>query len=1173
MLAGDRPRPRFNSTYRHSFHGESSSSSTHNTLTKPWKGANRQSFSAGGSSSLNQSSLSASMQQQTPARSRQRSSSTASTTASALASAAARGIVSPESSTLTKEKEFMTNVRILAMNNVLDSFALSSHARQGFYGKQLKIIGSAPSSPSSTGAELDIVIKIHVIENTWTTCPLLPSSTILHRWKVTLLDSPNHHLEGENIQDDFLDHGHSKDRKRSSWIHTTVERAETISPAPSPTYEKRAARPLSTSSLFSAYSGQNVAQQTHVAVISNALCFVANKSGDYLVNLSIHAPFVEGASNHGFLLSQIPKCRSNFIKFRIDTPTAEEDIDNNETKEHKEREDAFENISEGFEFRINPPVKTLDESHLNPESDEDAEFWLEVQELLVGRDEFVEKLTASGEFSDSHAQLQEQSTLDSSADGVSSKFEIAGCFSPSSSLYVSWMPQSAVNFVQDVEQEVNVRIAGLPDQTKSSTLLQHRKRKDPAVSLAVDHTDQDDDPIEHLEMEDGDLIISLEDTIKLNIQELGWKQPFVDLIIDPSDTQHRQISDVSLIEITGDSVEDYEPIFSENSEQIPSEFEITDKESTDHDRHLPTVYRVKFFTGTKGATVVHVRARVVQTVSVGYGKDISCNIPKIQVHGASLDKGWIHIHMSNDLVIQQYHNRNLESPPTDGHPVQDGSSSLAGHPPTSRFKYQSSDYQLSFIVHRYQAISRIARIEKIKAEIGVSGQQQPGFARVLLSNVVLPQQDDSYLRVYQLDGVEIWNILVDGKPCAKSTQFTDRKSGGQRTIMIPIPEEASESEHQVEISYGFNTVDRDQDEELDDDTANPTIKLVVPGFNLPVGEYVVVASLPKLAKDMDYDEPVGDFEVTSKLGEHNQRKTITYGAYMTLGRPKLSIKASKVVTTSRVLQQIEELEALAPVVQPEQLEQITRTHAHTNFIAHDPQQPTFNAGHVVSQASQRHPQQPLDSQNPLAEHALDGEIPPVLGVRSHGIEGGVMQTTGQTSNLSPHVGVDSFSPKFWLAQLQCQAGFWWRLPTVILASFLLIVMIINVSNFQDTMSTSLDIVQIPIWQRPFAAIGRLWYENSRHRESGHYSEPDIDIDEFFAPEETVTEFLKVETTKTTPASSVVTTHDLEIRGGSREGSKEDFRSDDGDVGNDEMQSKQSGLLNFIQMLKRMVGAG
>lgn len=62
----------------------------------------------------------------------------------------------------------MANTRILAMSSLIDSFASSSHSKQGFYGKQLKIIGtvnpwsssSSTTTASSTGSELDVTVKV-----------------------------------------------------------------------------------------------------------------------------------------------------------------------------------------------------------------------------------------------------------------------------------------------------------------------------------------------------------------------------------------------------------------------------------------------------------------------------------------------------------------------------------------------------------------------------------------------------------------------------------------------------------------------------------------------------------------------------------------------------------------------------------------------------------------------------------------------------------------------------------------------------------------------------------------------------------------------------------------------------------------------------------------------------
>ncbi|KAF9431645.1 hypothetical protein BGZ76_011892 [Entomortierella beljakovae] len=963
MLAGDRPNFPKTST-RYSFHGESSTGQNSNSRVKTNYKRQTQHFTG-----CSSSPTSSPMQQYPAFHSRHRSLSTASSSFAASTPLNNRVIASPESSTLTKEKEFMANTRILAMSNLIDSFAMSSHAKQGFYGKQLKIIGSASSSPSSTGAELELTIKVHIIENTWTTCPLLPQSTILHRWKVNYLDSQ---LDSESTQDDIASSlGGLKDGKNSSWVQAIAERTETISPAPSPTFEQSLARPLSTISTSSS-TAQNTSQ-THVAVISNALCFVANRAGDYLVQLYVHVPFVDGVGTQGIHLTQIPKCRRNFVKFRVDPP----DEKSPNLQEEHTRKDGLGDIqeveepnmyTEGVEFNIHPQVISLEESHLNPESDEDAQFWLEVQEILIGRDELVGKLATGADSVEFDNENSGDNTQNSQNKEISDEFEIAGCFNPSSSLHISWMSRDASAFVHDVEQELTIHITGLPDQTKSSKLL--RRRKDPEVSHVMDQADQDERLVEyeHLEPDDGDLIITVEDVLTLNIQKLGWKQPFMNFTIDLSDTQ---TNDLTLVEVTGDAVQDYERIPTESDEQIGSELESLDKESTtDNERHLPATYRVWFFPGTEGVTVVQINARVGQAVPVGYGKNISCNIPKVKVQGVNSDKGRIHIHTSNDLVIQRCDKGHLETPPLDCHSVHDDSFSTKHHH-NVRFQYQSSDYQLIVIAQRYQALARIARIERINVNIGVSGQQQPGFARVLLENVVLSLQDDSYLRMYQLDGAEIWNVLVDGRPCAKSIQYMDSKSGGQHTIMIPIPEGSPDNDnlHQVEISYGFNTVDHELEEEKGNETQNTSIKLVVPGFNLPVGEYLVAANLPKLPTDMDYHELVGDFEIISTVGAPGHRKTVTYGAYMTLGRPRLSIKASK-LTVATNDQQSRFTETIDTDNQRDSLEQVTRS-----VVAHDPQQPPFDAGHIVTQqTSQRHPQQPLDLQSPHAEQSHGGGI-------------------------------------------------------------------------------------------------------------------------------------------------------------------------------------------------------
>ncbi|KAG0370464.1 hypothetical protein BGZ54_006240 [Gamsiella multidivaricata] len=1047
MLAGDRPLPS-KTTSRNSFHGEPSPVSSHDHTRVKAKRLTHQPFTAQSPFGSAPPPSSQSQLQQTPVHSGHRPVSTAS---------GARLSTSSESA-LAKEKEFMANTRILAMSNLIDSFTSASHhTKQGCYSKQLKIIGTASTSPSVTGAELDLTVKIHVIENTWTTCPLLPSSTILHRWKVT-----------------------------------------------------------------------------HLGTSSQA------DSGSVL-----------------------------------------------------------EDIASDLE------VVSLDEAHLNPDSDEDAQFWLEAQELMVGRDQFVGKLVAS-DGNKKTATLSESSTDESmqrQGDAAAkSRFEIAGCFTPSSSLHVSWISQGATDFVQSVEQELTVHIMGLPDQTKSSALLQHRKRKDPEDSHAIDHTDQEEDPVEyeHLEMDDGDLIITVDNTMAVNIQKLGWKQPFMDLTIHISDNLSGQSNDITLLDISGDAVQNWEAVEAIQSDNLGQssalELDNLDKEPVaDPGSHSPSIYRVWLFAGTEGMVDIHVSICVAQAVSVGYGKDITCLIPRFQVQGVSEDKGRIHVHTNNDLVVQRCIARNVESSPLDSHsPLDDGSSTR--HQPVLHFHYQSFEYRLAVIAQRYQALARIARIERVRAEIGVSSQQQPGFARIVLSNIVLPQQDDPYLRVYQLDGAEVWSVLVNGKPCLKSIQFTDRKSAGQRTVLIPIEESVeSESPHQVEISYGFNTLDREHEEDLDEEAVMSTIKLVVPGFSLPVGEYVVVANLPKLDEDMDYGEPSGDFEITSRVGLVGQRKTITYGAYMTLGRPKLSIKTVKGAVRTRVEQdQHTESTRMADQNSTTQLEQIGRSNVHASVVVHDPQQPPFNAGIATAQqASQRHPQQPLELQNPQAEQGLDGEILPILSARANGgAEGGAGVGPGQTSNLSPQVGSPAllqsggrmaFSTRepFFLktlsfAQMQHLVRMWWKQIMAPVAALALVIMIINVAAFQDTKSTSLDLVNIPAWRRPFAVIGRLWHDSSvTQRYLTSNGEFDGFMDDLIFSEKTVT-VAEPGPVKTMPieedAPAIEATQELEALPRPDGGHEDQLSADDQeeDKGEEDgTRPESAGLMKLIETLKRI----
>ncbi|KAF9123440.1 hypothetical protein BGW39_008971 [Mortierella sp. 14UC] len=1091
--------------------------------------------------------------------SRRRSTSVASTATTKL-------LTSPEA-VLAKEKEFMANTRILAMSSLIDSFASSTHSKQGFYGKQLKIIGTAnpwsstSSTSPATGSELDVTVKVHIIDNTWTTCPLLPPSTILHRWNVTYLGAS---VSGENefAQEDF---GHD------------------LAPTAAPT--------------------------THVAVISNALCFVANKAGDYLVHLSIHVPFVAGSDNV-IHLSQIPKCRSNFVKLQVlqpnstpqDDVTAASDTTANSNKAHEQRRSETDRGTDGFDFNVHPQIMSLDEAHLNPESDEDAQFWLEMQEQLVGRDEFVGKLVSvDGKQEPSKTDSGETADYQSSVERAH-PFEVTGCFAPSSSLHISWMSRSAADFVQDVEQEMTIRIMGAPDQKQPSSLLQDRRRKDPAEIHAQD-TLASEEPAEeeyaHLEMDDSDLTIAVEDTITVNIQKLGWKQPFMDVVISRKDlcSEHGLSSDIALLDVTGDAVQDWEalPMVTQDAPAEQEEADGVERDAADDSSKEPTqTFRVWFFAGTEGINVVNIRFQACQAVNVGYGKDIVCHTPNVRIVGATTDKGRIHLFTNNDLMIREVNSRLVEESPIDSHsPLEDNSS----QPNARHFRYQTSDYYLAVIAQRYQALARIARIERVRVEIGLSAQQQPGFARMILSNIVLPQQDDPYLRLYQLEGAEIWSVLVDGYPCSKSIQLQDQRLSGQRTVLVPIPEEASfenETLHQVEISYGFNSFDL-LEEESDEETASSAMRLVVPAFSLPVGEYIVVANLPKLSQDLDYEELAGDFEVMSTLGQPGQRKTITYGAYMTLGRPKLTFRTIKLPSNIRSTDSADN--SAAGPAQPEPTVDPSDQQSGGTTV-HDPQQPPPVAGHVVvQQVHQRHPQQPPEPQNPQAEQGLDGEILPVLGNRVLAQDSVPCTTSGHGSNLAPQIGapaLQSGTPSgkggfslesFSVQQLLDLIRGWRKIVMSVIAALLLVVAIINVAAFQETRSTSLDLVTMPAWSRPFVMIKRFWSDSrtssspsssdSQHSwdnwDNGFKDSAAAEEDEFVDPERIVTVTSTTGFKRTPePQAPVESSHtrDLEIL--PRPGPKKPDPFDDDGEGREGGLHKPKGFMKIIQALKDIV---
>ncbi|KAG0372724.1 hypothetical protein BGX24_012658 [Mortierella sp. AD032] len=1214
MLGQERPPvPRTSApNTRYSYHADSldsvSSSSGARTITAR-KRVTQHSFpnSTPGLSQQQQTHSKTQQKQPTGDHSRRRSTSVASTATTKL-------LTSPEA-VLAKEKEFMANTRILAMSSLIDSFASSTHSKQGFYGKQLKIIGTAnpwsstSSTTPATGSELDITVKVHIIDNTWTTCPLLPPSTILHRWNVTYL-SASASGENEFAQEDF---GHdlaaSRDEKDAAWVQSTADRIETLSPASSPTYDPRPKRPFSVASA-SSFLAPTAAPTTHVAVISNALCFVANKAGDYLVHLSIHVPFATGSDNV-IHLSQIPKCRSNFVKLQVLQPnttsqddaaaTPETTTSDNET--HKQPRSETQRAVDGFDFNVHPQIMSLDEAHLNPESDEDAQFWLEVQEQLVGREEFVGKLVSVDGKQDPFATDSGETADHQTSAERDHPFEVAGCFAPSSSLHVSWMSRSAADFAQDVEQEMTIRIMGVPDQKQPSSLLQDRRRKDPAEIHAQDTLPVFEEPVEeeydHLEMDDSDLTIAVEDTITVSIQKLGWKQPFMDVAVSRKDlcSEHGLSSDITLLDLTGDAVQDWEAL-PMAAQDVMAEQDVDDveRDATDDNSKEPThTFRVWFFAGTEGITVVNIRFQACQAVNVGYGKDILCHMPNVRVVGARTDKGRIHLYTNNDLMIREVNNRLVEETLIDSHlSLEDNPS----QPNARHFQYQTSDYCLAVIAQRYQALARIARIERVRVEIGLSAQQQPGFARMILSNVVLPQQDDPYLRLYQLEGAEIWSVLVDGYPCSKSIQLQDQRLSGHRTVLVPIPEEASldneAAMHQVEISYGFNSFDL-LEEESDEETASSAMRLVVPAFSLPVGEYIVVANLPKLLHDMDYEELAGDFEVMSTLGQPGQRKTITYGAYMTLGRPKLTFRTIKLPSSLQSADGTDN--GAAGSAQPDQTLDPSDQQLGGTTV-HDPQQPPPVAGHVVvQQVHQRHPQQPPEPQNPHAEQGLDGDVLRVLGNRMLSQDGSPCTASGHGSNLAPQIGAPAlqsgtpsgkggYSLESFTAQqvLDLVRG-WRRIVMSVIAALLLVLVIINVAAFQETRSTSLDLVIMPAWSRPFVMIKRFWSDSRTsspspssassgsqdswdNRDNGYEDSTEeefVDFERIVTYTSTTIIKHTAEPQETTEMSHI---RDLEIL--PRPGPKKPDPFDEDDEGRDGGSHKPKGFMKIIQALKDIV---
>ena len=209
---------------------------------------------------------------------------------------------------------------------------------------------------------------------------------------------------------------------------------------------------------------------------------------------------------------------------------------------------------------------------------------------------------------------------------------------------------------------------------------------------------------------------------------------------------------------------------------------------------------------------------------------------------------------------------------------------------------------------------------------------------------------------------------------------------------------------------------------------------------------------------------------------------------MTLGRPQLriaTVPAPIVATVSRIHNgnpaSYEHAYGTDSDFVDTVLEQISRTPGqNANVAVHHPQQPPYSATVVASTAaiahppSQRHPQQPLEPQNPQAEQASTT----ASTGRPISITTSNISVLSDGSGLTPQIrgSAQGASPALTTPMKQAitLVRTWWKQVMAPIAALLLVIMIINVAAFQETRITSLDLVGVPMWKRPLAAIGQLW---------------------------------------------------------------------------------------------------
>ena len=341
---------------------------------------------------------------------------------------------------------------------------------------------------------------------------------------------------------------------------------------------------------------------------------------------------------------------------------------------------------------------------------------------------------------------------------------------------------------------------------------------------------------------------------------------------------------------------------------------------------------------------------------------------------------------------------------------------------------------------------------------------------------------------------------------------------------------------------------------------------------------------------------MGDFEIMSQEGRPNQRKTITYGAYMTLGRPKLRIatiatpnpSATTVIRHGYSSGAGQDSDVMETV-----LEQISRTPGHNAIGAHHPQQPPYMAAApvVVTQPTiQRHPQQPPGPQNPQIEllsgsPASNGPIfVSTTGMSSNSAHGSMMLSP-QIRGSVQHAGSPSSLTSPAKKALDLFQS-WWKQVMAPVVALLLVIIIINVAAFQETRITSLDLVGMPAWKRPFARIGQLWYDSGFLQYNHHHNHPhrsqqqqweqhsdeNFDVPAFEGPWTTIAyvtpQSKPTVATGTLHAKEAPRPNDLELR--QPEVSKKEFEDEERSRQQQQEQQQPRGFFRLMQILKDIV---